>query len=193
MKRRAVLIGAAALAAASGLRAQARKTYRVGWPSSSPRESVTAHFAAFEQGLREHGYIVGQNVMIDFRFAGAKPENIAAAIRELEREKVDVMITGLNSVTSVARTVVRDVPIVFVVGVDVVGQGFAKTFAAPGGNLTGLTWDVGDRAHNKRLELLKAAVPNVSRIAVLYDPGQDTPLLRAAVTGTAKILRVAVA
>jgi len=193
VKRRAVLIGAAALAAASAIRAQPRKVYRIGYPSSSPRESVTPHFAAFEQGLREHGYIVGQNVTIEFRFAGAKPENVASAIRELEREKVDVMITGPNWVTSVARTIVRDIPIVFVVGVDVIGQGFVKSYAKPGGNLTGLTYDVGDRPHSKRLELLKAAVPRISRVAVLYDRGQDTPQVRAMLAETAKALRLTLA
>ncbi len=193
MNRREVLLGAAALTAASGLQAQARKVYRIGWPSTSPRESLTAHYAALELGLREHGYIVGKNVTIDFRYAGPKPENVSVAIRELDRAKVDVILTGINSVTTVARTVARNVPVVFVVGVDVVGQGYVKSFAAPGGNLTGLTWDVGDRSHNKRLELLKAAVPKVLRVGVLYDPRQDTPLLRTALTEAAKVLRVTLA
>ena len=193
MKRREILLGAAALAAASRLNAQSKKVYRIGYPSASPRESLTAYLTAFEKGLREHGYFAGENVVIDFRYTGPKPENVAVAIQELDREKVDVIITGLNSTTTVAKTIARNVPVVFVVGVDVIGQGFVKSYARPGGNLTGLTFDVGDRPHNKRLELLKAAVPKISRVAVLYDRGQDTAQLRAALAETAKVLRLTLA
>ena len=183
MRRRELLLGAAALAAAPGLRAQARKVLRIGWPSAIPREAATSFLVAFEKGLREHGYVLGQDAVIEFRYAGLKPENIAAATRELIGN-VDVIVTGTNPVTAAAKSVTRTIPIVFAVGINVVGQGFVKTLAAPGGNLTGLTWNVGDLSHNKALELLKAAVPRISRVAVLYDPGQDAghrgPLQEAA-------------
>lgn len=189
MKRREVLAGAAALAVAAGLRAQPRKVHRIGWPSAITRDAAAPYLAAFEKGLAENGYVMGRDAVVEFRHLGPRIEDVSNAIRELVRDKVDVLVTGTNPVTTAARSAAPDLPIVFVVGIDVVGQGFAKSFAAPGGNLTGLTWNVGDSSSQKRFELLKNAAPKISRVAVLYDPGQEKGS-RAALAQTAKLLDV---
>jgi putative ABC transport system substrate-binding protein len=189
VKRREVLAGAAALAVAAGLRAQPRKVHRIGWPSAIPRDAAAPYLAAFEKGLAEKGYVIGRDAVVEFRHLGPRLEDVSNAIRELVRDKVDVLVTGTNPVTTAARSAAPDLPIVFVVGIDVVGQGFAKTFAAPGGNLTGLTWNVGDSSASKRLELLKNAAPKISRVAVLYDSGQDKGP-REPLGQTAKVLEV---
>ena len=188
VRRRQILAAAAALVAMPRpLIAQTRKIYRIGWPSAVTREAAASFLAAFEQGLRERGYSVGQDIVIDFRHAGPNPESIAATARELVRGKADVLVTGANASTIAVKSVTRDVPIVFAIGIDVIGQGFAKTFARPGGNLTGLTWNVGDLAFNKRMELLKEAAPKISRVAVLYDSTYDIPF-RGPLQSTAKAL-----
>ena len=166
---------------------RATKVFRIGWPSAIEAKAAAAFIAAFEGGLREHGYTVGKDLVIDFRYSGPLPEDVTAATRSLVRDKADVIVTGTNPATRAARAAAQSVPIVFAIGIDVVGQGFAQSFAAPGGNLTGLTWNVGDLSFNKRLELLKVAAPKISRVAVLYDPGLETGF-RGPLEQTAKAL-----
>ncbi len=134
MKRRDffALIGVALVALQTSAQ-QARKVHRIGWPSALPREATAVWLAAFERGLGEHGYAVGKDVVIDFRHAGPSPEELAGVIRELVRDKVDVLVTGTNPVTLAAKSVAGDIPIVFAIGIDVIAQGFARTFAKPGG------------------------------------------------------------
>lgn len=189
MKRRELLLGTIALGATRPLRAQHRTPHRIGWPSAITREAASSFLAAFEQGLRELGYVVGRDVIIDFRTLGPTSENVAAATRELVRAKAEVLVTGTNPVTRAARSAAAGVPIVFVVGINVVAEGFVRSYAAPGGTLTGLTWNVGDSSFNKRIELLKALVPGVSRVAILYEPGLEAGF-RGPLEQTAKELRL---
>lgn len=79
-------------------------------------------------------------------------------------------MVGTNHVTAAARSVTQSIPIVFTVGTDVIGEGFVESLAKPGGNITGLTWDVGDGTVSKAVQLLKEAVPKIVRVAVLFEP-----------------------
>ena len=133
------------------------------------------------QQLRELGYVEGRNLVIDYRSAEGKPERLPELVRDLVRSKVEVIVTATNIVTRAAWQTTKVAPIVMTVGTDVVAEGFAASLARPGGNVTGVTWDVGVEVMAKRFEFLKEIMPNVSRIAVLFDPGQDAPGFKRAI------------
>lgn len=170
--RRQFLITAGALLVAPlGLQAQqSGKFYRIGWLGTAPRQTFEHLIAAFEQGLRDHGYVVGRNAVIEFYVADGKVERLPDLARELVRSGVDIIVCGTNPNTSAAMAATKDIPIVFAVGLNVVGAGYVKSFAKPGGNITGITWDVGGGTVSKAIELLKEAAPKISRVAVLYEP-----------------------
>ena len=133
------------------------------------------------QQLRELGYVEGRNLVIDYRSAEGKPERLPELVRDLVRSKVEAIVTPTNIVTRAAWQTTKVAPIVMTVGTDVVAEGFAASLARPGGNVTGVTWDVGVEVMAKRFEFLKEIMPNVSRIAVLFDPGQDAPGFKRAI------------
>jgi putative ABC transport system substrate-binding protein len=172
MDRRAFL-GALALAAALPREARAQpagRVYKVGYLQTSTREQGLHLLKAFEEGLRERGYRVGQNVVIEERFAQARLERLPELAADLVRLKVDVIVTGLNPNTIAAKQATTTIPIVMANCVDPVGAGLVASLARPGGNITGLTQDTGDEINGKRLELLKDILPKLSRIAVLWNP-----------------------
>lgn len=169
MKRRdfVALIGGA-LAAPQAFAQQPGRVYRIGWLGSAP---APAHIiAAFEQGLRDHGYEPGRNAMLEFRFADGRSERVPDLARELVRSNVDVIVVGITTTAAVAMSETQSIPIVFALGTDVVRSGLVKSLAKPGGNVTGVTWDVGGEIIAKRYELLKEIVPRVSRVANLWEP-----------------------
>lgn len=180
-RRRFLITAGALLVAPLGVQAQQPgKIYRIGYLGTAPRHAVEHFIAAFEQGLRDHGYVVGGNALIEFRFADGKIERLPDLARELVRSRVDVIICGTNPNTSAAMAATKDIPIVFAVGLDVIGAGYAKSLAKPGGNITGITWDVGGGTVSKAIELLKEAAPKISRVAVLYEPPAEV-IYRSAV------------
>jgi putative ABC transport system substrate-binding protein len=128
---------------------------------------------AFQQGLRELGYVEGQNLSIEYRWADWKPERASALAIELVRLKVDVIVsTGGSIPATAAKKATGTIPVVFTVG-DPVGAGLVTRLDRPGGNATGiniLTLEL----NAKRLDLLKTAVPGVSRVAVLANPTAPT-------------------
>jgi putative ABC transport system substrate-binding protein len=181
--RREFLLGAGALLGARLARAQSdAKIHRVGYlsfnaatPASSPL------LRALLAGLDDLGYVESRNLAFETRHADGKPERLPAAAAALILSKPDVIVTAVNAQTHAARKATPHIPIVMVVGTDVIGEGLAQSLARPGGNVTGLTWDVGADVMAKRFEFLKEAVPNLSRVAVLWDPGQDAAIFESAI------------
>jgi putative ABC transport system substrate-binding protein len=156
---------------------QAGKVYRIGYlsPSSpSDPERLASPFgerglAAFRQGLRELGYVEGQNFVIEHRWAEGKFERLPDLAAELVRLKVDVIVSVVTQATLAAKNATRTIPIVLVAAGDPVGSGLVASLAHPGGNVTGPSAMYADLA-GKQLELLKETVPRVSRVAVLWNP-----------------------
>jgi len=124
---------------------------------------------AFRQGLRDLGYVEGRNVVIDYRDAEGKTERLPALAAELTALKVDVIVALTTPQALAAKQATRTIPIVFLAG-DPVASGLVTSLARPGGNLTGVSTLAPDLV-GKCLELLKQAVPEVSRVAVLWQPG----------------------
>ena len=125
---------------------------------------------AFRQGLRDLGYVEGGNVVIEYRDAGGKPERLPAVAAELVALKVDVIVAPTTPSALAAKQVTRVIPIVFFGSNDPVTSGLVTSLARPGGNVTGLS-GLFPEVVGKSLELVTQAVPGVSRIAVLWQPG----------------------
>ena len=123
----------------------------------------------FSIGLREHGYVEGQNILIERRYADGRADRLAGLAAELVQLKVDVILAAGPDPREAARQATRTIPIVTTSGVNPVREGWARSLARPGGNVTGLTVSF-DELDGKRLELLKQAFPHVVRVAVLLDP-----------------------
>ncbi len=149
---------------------QAGKVYRIGILRSGSGPPTTSPFyIGLRQGLRELGYVEGQNLVIEYRSAKRKPERYPVIAAELVRLKVDVIVTspGVGPIRA-AQQATRTIPIVMSgVRVDPVKAGFVVSLARPGGNITGLTQLV-SQLHAKRLELLKEASPRISRVAIIW-------------------------
>jgi len=169
-RRRFVAFVGSALAAPL-LRAQApEKIRRIGILLIAPRGQVEDLVKAFEVGLRDLGWVNGRNLAIEIRFADGRYDQIAVLARELEQLDVELIVTGVNTGTSGAFRATTRVPIVAALGTDLIDAGFAASLARPGGRVTGVLWVVGSELYAKRLQILKEAVPKVSRVAVLWDP-----------------------
>jgi len=154
---------------------QAGKVPRIGFlfygsPGPSPE------LDAFRQGLRELGYIEGQNITIEYRSADNKLDRLSALADELVRLKVDVIVTPGTPASVAAKHATSTIPIVFAGVADAVGAGLVANFARPGGNITGLT-GISAELGGKRLELLKEVAPKASRVAVLYNPADRSNVL----------------
>lgn len=148
---------------------QPTKIPRVGWLTSGFISDQTARRQAFQQGLRELGYVEGKNILIEWRGADNIPERQRANADELVRLKVDVIVTGGDGGTRFAKAATATIPIVMVSGGDPVGTGFVASLARPGGNITGLAI-LRPELSGKRLELLKETVPRLARLAVFVNP-----------------------
>jgi putative ABC transport system substrate-binding protein len=162
---------------------QSQKLFRVGFLLAGARlaRSDDYQFDALAQGLRELGYIEGKNVVFERRWAGGSNERLAELATELVRLPVDVIVAqGPGGLHAAARAT-KTIPIVMVAGSgDPVGEGWAASLARPGGNVTGLAYAVSPERFGKELELLKAAAPHISRIAVSWDL-EDQELYRRTV------------
>ncbi len=148
---------------------QAAKVPRLGLLGVPPFESpeFLTLVDAFRQGLRERGYVEGQNIFIEYRSAGGRFEQLPGKVSELISLKVDVIVVGSTQVARAARQVTTTIPIVAVVMGDPVEDGLAASLARPGGNVTGLSY-LGPELVLKRLEVLKKMLPTVSRAAFLW-------------------------
>jgi len=125
---------------------------------------------AFRQGLREHGYVEGQNIAIEYRLAGGKMEQLPGLAAELVRLNVDIIFAVATPAARAARQATASIPIVAPNMGDPVADGLVASLARPGANITGSTF-LGPELVPKRLELLKEAIPNASRVALLWHPG----------------------
>jgi ABC-type uncharacterized transport system substrate-binding protein len=129
-----------------------------------------ARVEAFRRRLRELGYIEGQNIVFEYRYAEGKQDRFPELAAELVRLKVDVLVTAGTPAARAAKNATATIPIVFAGASDPVGTGIVSSLARPGGNITGLSLMVPD-LDGKRLELLKEAFPKVARVAFLWQPG----------------------
>jgi ABC-type uncharacterized transport system substrate-binding protein len=134
-----------------------------GTPAGDP------NFTSFREGLRELGYVEGQNIVLEYRFAEGRPERLPDLARELVGLKPHVIFALGGDVAPVAKSATATIPIVFVASLDPVQSGLVGAFARPGGNLTGVTFASSELAA-KRLQFLKEAAPEVSRVGVLWNP-----------------------
>jgi putative ABC transport system substrate-binding protein len=147
-----------------------------------------ARVQAFRQRLREHGYVEGKNILIEYRDAEGKGERLPDLVAELVRLKVDIIVTVGPGATLAAKKASGTIPIVFASASDPVGTGLVSSLARPGGNITGLSLMVPD-LDGKRLELLKEAFPKVARVAFLRNPsGARGNLALATMEAAAKAL-----
>jgi putative tryptophan/tyrosine transport system substrate-binding protein len=155
---------------------QVKRVPRIGYLSASIRADHAPSFEAFRIGLRELGYVEGQNITIEARFADGKAGRLPDLVAELVHLDVDVIVAGGNTVVRPAKEVTKTIPIVVVHLEDPVREGFIASLARPGGNITGLSRMAAD-LEGKRLELLKETVPTIRRVAVLLNPANPTDVL----------------
>ena len=146
----------------------ARIGYLVTGSLESPEKRVTLD--AFRQGLRERGYVEGQNILIEYRSAAGKLERFPTLASELARLKVDLIVAVNTPAARAAKQATTVIPIVTPVMGDPLRDGLVASLARPGGNITGLTF-LGPELVVKRLDLLKQALPRVSRVAAIWHPG----------------------
>ena len=177
MRRRQfiTLLGGAAAWPLAAQAQQAAKVFRIGflfYGSSGPSPELNA----FRQGLREFGYIEGQNIAVEYRFASGQVERLPDLATELVRLKPDVIVTPATPASLAAKQATGTIPIVFAGVADAVGAGLIANLARPDGNVTGLT-SISAELGGKRLELLKRLVNNASRVAVLYNPADRSNVL----------------
>jgi putative ABC transport system substrate-binding protein len=192
MRRREfiALAGGALVAWPLSTRAQqpAGRIYRIGYLSIGAREQTLYATKAFDEGLRSLGYRVGENVVIEYRFANAEIERLPALAADLVRIGVDVIIAaGGNPATDAAMKATTTIPIVMTTVVDPVSAGIVASLARPGGNVTGFAVDAGGEILGKRFELLKEILPNLSRLGILFNP--DVAVNRSRVTSMAEPAR----
>ena len=149
---------------------QPKKVSRIGYLSNTDA-ATDSRAEAIRLALRELGYIEGQNIAIEYRYSEGKRDWAPELAAELVRLNVDIIVVaGGETWIRAAKNATKTIPIVMLgVGVDPVKTGLVKTLARPGGNVTGIT-GLGRELVGKRLELLKEAVPKLSRVAFLYDP-----------------------
>jgi putative ABC transport system substrate-binding protein len=160
----------------------AGKVWRIGYLSlTSDSESYKPWLAALRDGLRDLGYVDGENVIIEPRYAAGQVERLSPLAAELVRLKVDVLVTTPAGSALAARSASRTIPIVFIGEPDPVGTALVASLAHPGGNVTGLADAQADLVP-KRLELLKQVVPSVTRVGILWSPANP---------GTAPQVRIA--
>jgi ABC-type uncharacterized transport system substrate-binding protein len=157
---------------------QSKKVHRIGYLGATDPAGESTRFEAIRLALRELGYIEGQNIAFEYRYAEGKQDRYPELAAELVRLKVDIIVVaGGTRQTRAAKNATKTIPIVMTgLGGDPVEAGLIKSLARPGGNVTGLT-NLTAQLGGKRLELLKEAVPKLARVAVLYNPANPGPAL----------------
>jgi putative ABC transport system substrate-binding protein len=173
--RRTFLAGTGAVLLAAPLAAegqQTRKVWRIGFldPGSSPADLAVK--GPFRQGLEALGYVEGRDFVMEYRWAEGHPDRLPELAADLVRARVDVIVTGGSQGTMSAKQATQTIPIVFWVAGSVVQRGIVASLARPGGNVTGLQQQLNVP---KLIQLLKDAVPTVTRVAFLYDPAGNAP------------------
>jgi putative ABC transport system substrate-binding protein len=172
MNLRAFLAGTGVAVLAAPLAAEgqpAGKPSRIAYLGGTPFTSGDRVWDAFVQGLRQLGWVEGQNIVIEQRFTGGRPERFPELIAEVLRIPVDVIVVADSQAAWAAKRATSTTPIVLANVADAVGQGLASSLARPGGNVTGLSNQLEDTA-GKRLQVLREIIPSLSRLAVVFNP-----------------------
>src|SRR3954464_6330776 len=147
----------------------AGRVYRVGYLAGGSRQTQLYLVAAFDEGLRSLGYRVGQNIVVEYRFADGEVQRLPALAAELVRLGVDVIVSGNTRSTIAAMNATTTIPIVMTSSANPVSAGLVASLARPGGNVTGFSLDGGDEGEmqGKRLGLLKETLPTLTRVGVV--------------------------
>ena len=186
------LLGGAAVAWPIAARAQQPSRVRVpkiGYLSPVSASSGFLAYEMFRQGLRELGYVDGTNIVIEYRFADGQFDRLPALAAELVQLKVDVIVTAVTQASLAARDATKTIPIVIAGVSDPVGSGLIENLARPGGNITGTSSQTSEVV-GKSLELLKEVIPEIVRVAALWNPSNvvfQTEMLKEAETAAAAL------
>ncbi|HZN23685.1 MAG TPA: ABC transporter substrate-binding protein [Burkholderiales bacterium] len=148
---------------------QPRKIPRIGYLAAVTATADAPRLDAFRKGLRDLGYIEGQNIIVEYRHEARGFDRLPALAAELVTLKIDVLVAVTTNAALAAKKTTSTIPIVFMGVTDPIAAGLAESLARPGGNSTGIT-NVAAVLTAKRMQLLKEAVPKLSRLAVLWDP-----------------------
>jgi putative ABC transport system substrate-binding protein len=152
--------------------AQPARIPRIALVHIAPPDTIVDRVGAFQQGLRDFGYVEGQNIVVEYRSAEGQPDRVGELVADLVQSRVDVIVTAGPQATRVAKEITSTLPIVMAWDLDPVGSGSVASLARPGGNVTGLT-SLAPATIRKGLELVKEIVPGLSRLAVFGT--SDTP------------------
>ena len=177
MDRRTFICGVAGSLIITPLTAasqQPGKVYRLGYLSTPTRQSVERVVEALLRKLRELGWVEGQNLIIEYRWAEGNVERLPELAAELVRLKVDIIVAPAGSAALAARNATRTIPIVTIFAGDPVELGLVTSLGRPGGNVTGTTFTPSPQLFAKQLQILKEAVPRVSRVAFLLNPADTS-------------------
>ena len=170
---------------------QVGKVYRIGYLSTPTRESVENGLQAFLRKLRELGWVEGQNLIIEYRWAEGNVERLPELAAELVRLKVDVIVAPAGSAALAAKKATSSIPIVMIFPSDPVELGLVASLSRPGGNITGTTFTPGPEIFGKQLQILTETIPRASRVAILSNPADRSFALQMReVEATARTLRI---
>lgn len=153
---------------------QTKNVPRIGFLGGSSAAAYSGFIDAFRKSLRDLGYVEGQNIAIEYRYADGKRDRLSDLSADLIRLKVDVILVSGSLAIGALKNATKTIPIVMTTVEDPVAQGFVDSLARPGGNITGLT-NLAPELSGKRMELVKETLPKVDRIAVLWDPSGPGP------------------
>ena len=156
---------------------QPDKIYRLGQLHAGTEASRAPLLAAFDDGMRELGYVEGRNLLIERRYADSRFERLPILARELLAWKPDVLLVSTTPGNLAAKAATSTVPIVMVSVADPIGVGLVASLAQPGGNITGVT-NIGAELAGKRLEILREIVPSASKVAVFINPNDQNAKLQ---------------
>jgi putative ABC transport system substrate-binding protein len=171
---------------------RARKPPRVGVLLALPYSAISDRIDAFRDGLHELGYVAGQTIDVDYRYADGQFERLRDMAEDLVRSKVEILVSGGPTATRPSKEVTSTIPIIMAQDSDPVGNGFVESLARPGRNITGLSNYAPDLS-GKQLELLKEIVPRLSRVAVLghsREPGNAQALKEAGLAAASLGIRI---
>src|SRR4051794_25769644 len=190
----AVVVLAALVASVASHARESPHVYRIGVVQYGSPDAVTSRLIeAFRQGLRDLGYVEGQNITIDLRWQPPeRPDLLPEIANQLVGSNVDVLVGGTTPIISALKQATKTIPIVMIAPGDPVGTGLIDSLARPGGNVTGLAWMSHDM-QGIRLQLLKEVVPKMSRVADLWNPANPaTQREFRELEGAARTLGIAV-
>jgi putative ABC transport system substrate-binding protein len=177
MNRRESIVAVVGFAAAAGsvlsFAQQNGKVWRVGYLTPATASVTSEYAGAFLKGMRDLGYVEGKNLVMEWRSADGKLEDLPRLASELVALRVNVIVAVASPAIGAAQKATTTIPIVMAITGDPVGSGFVKSLARPGGNITGLS-NMGGDTGPKLLKLLLSMVPNLSRVAVLVTPTSTT-------------------